>query len=273
MHAAQAPAEGLRSRHLLVIATVALVVIGCLAVLSAASGSATGGAFGYFVKSVAVGAAGCGLMIWLARGGPGERGGLPLAHRATKLLLALSFAGVVFVLIPTPITPAINGARQWIVLPGFTIQPSEFLKLALVLYIAAALAREPWRVRSLEALRAVLLVAGAGLVIVAYEDLGSALVLGAILLTLLFIAGTPGRVLALLVGLALAGAVMLAFVSPERVERLAVFLHPFDDRYGAGFQITNALMAFASFIDGIALSRSSDVLASMASSLVRVTTP
>lgn len=241
--AAEIRAERLRPRHLLLIATIALVVIGCLAVLSAASGSATGGAFGYFVKAAVLGTAGCILMAWLGRGGPGSAGGMVMVHRASKLLLALGFAGVLFVLVPTPITPQINGARQWITLPGFTIQPSELLKFALVLFVAATLAREPWRARTVEGLRPVLLVSGAALAVVGFEDLGTALVIGAILMTLLFIAGTPGRVLALLLGAAVGAAAMMAVVSPERIERLAVFLHPFDDRYGAGFQITNGLMA------------------------------
>lgn len=244
--AAETRSERLRPRHLLTIATIALVVIGCLAVLSAASGANTGSAFGYFAKAAGLGTIGCILMAWLGRGGPGKAGGLVMAHRLTGVMLALGFAGVLFVMVPTSITPEINGARAWIVLPGFTIQPSELLKLAIVLYLATSLAREPWRTESLTGLRPPLLVAGAGLALVAKEDLGTAIVIAAIILTMLFLAGTPGRVLLMLVGAVLAAGTVMALISPERVERLAIFLHPFDDRYGAGFQVTNGLMAIGS---------------------------
>ncbi len=232
----------IRPRHLLLVATVALTVVGALCVLSAADGASTGTPFGYFFKAVLFGALGTGLMLFLGRGG---MGGLALAHRLTVALLVVGFAGVIFVLIPTPITPMINGARRWISLPGMTIQPSEILKPALVLYLAMVLAREPWRLTSLATLRAPLLVCGAALALVAKEDLGSALVTGGVVMVMLFAAGAPGRVLGSLMGLGALAAAGLTAIAPERIERIAVFLNPFEDRYGAGFQISNGLFAIS----------------------------
>lgn len=232
----------IRPRHLLLVATVALTVVGALCVLSAADGASSGTPFGYFFKAVLFGALGTGLMLFIGRGG---LGGLALAHRLTLLLLAVGFAGVLFVLIPTPITPMINGARRWISLPGMTIQPSEILKPALVLYLAMVLAREPWRINSLSGLRAPLLVCAAALGLVAKEDLGSALVTGGVVMVMLFAAGAPGRVLGSLLGAGALGAAALTAVAPERIERIAVFLNPFEDRYGAGFQISNGLFAIS----------------------------
>lgn len=237
----------LRPRYQLTVATATLVVIGCLAVLSAADGSSTGSAFSYFAKTALFGVVGIGLMLWLGRGGKHGRGGLALAHQYTAVLLGLGIAGVIFVMLPTPITPTINGAKQWIVLPGgFTIQPSEILKPALVLWMAAALAKDPWRVRSWRELQPVLVVAGVALGVIAMQDLGSALVTGAIVLTVLFIAGMRLRMVATLVAAAAVGAALLTLAMPERVERFTVFLAPFADRYDAGFQITNGLMAIGS---------------------------
>lgn len=239
--------EALRPRHRLTLVAVTLVVVGCLAVLSAADGSATGSAFGYFAKATVFGAAGLALMLWIGRGGRGGRGGLVLAHRFSTALLVAGFAGVLLVMVPTPLTPSINGARQWFVIPGgFTIQPSEILKPALVLHLALTLARDPWRKRSLHDLRPVLGVATAALLVIAAQDLGSAIVTGAVVLTVLFAAGVAGRVLGGMVGLAGLGALALTLIAPERIERFTIFLAPFDDRYGAGFQITNGLMAIGS---------------------------
>lgn len=233
----------LRPRHQLTVATVALVVIGSLAVLSAADGSSTGSAFSYFAKAAVFGVVGIAAMLWLGRGGKDGQGGLALAHRYSKALLWLGIAGVIFCWLPTPITPSINGAKQWISLGAFTLQPSELLKPALVLWLAAALAHEPWRVRSWYDLRPILLTVGGVLAVIGKEDLGSTLVTGAIALTILFIAGMKLRMVATLIIGAALGAAMLTLAMPERVERFTVFLAPFADRYDAGFQITNGLMA------------------------------
>lgn len=233
----------IRPRHLLLLATVALTVIGALCVLSAADGAATGSPFGYFAKAAGFGAIGLALMAYLGRGG---FGGVELAHRLTTVLLIVGFAGVIFVLIPTPITPSINGARRWIQLPGMTIQPSEILKPALVLHLALVLAREPWRVRSLRLLTGPLAICGFALLLIAKEDLGSAIVTAGVVLILLFVAGMPGKVLGTIVSGMAAGATMLILIAPERLERLAVFLHPFEDRFGAGFQITHGFLAIGS---------------------------
>ncbi|MBO9531366.1 MAG: FtsW/RodA/SpoVE family cell cycle protein [Solirubrobacteraceae bacterium] len=232
-----------RPRHLLLLATVALTVIGALAVLSAADGASSGSPFTFFAKAAGFGALGLILMAYLGRGG---FGGVELAYRASTVLLILGFAGVIFVLLPTPITPTINGAKRWIQLPGMTIQPSEILKPALVLHLAMVLAREPWRVRSLRLMQGPLLICGVALAIVAKEDLGSALVTSGVVLIVLFAAAMPGRVLGSIVGIMAAGATMLTLIAPERLERLAVFLHPFEDRFGAGFQITHGFLAIGS---------------------------
>ncbi len=247
-HQAKAVGSGVvRPRHQLTVATISLVVIGCLAVLSAADGSSTGSAFSYFAKSIVFGVVGLGLMFYLGRGGPGGNGGLALAHRFTTVLLGLGICGVIFVMLPTGLAPEINGAKQWIRLPGgFTLQPSELLKPALVLYMAAALALEPWRVRSWTDLKPVLLLAGGVLGLIAMQDLGSALVTGAIVITVLFIAGTSMGMLGSMMAAAAAAAGLLTLAAPERVERFTVFLAPFADRFDAGFQITNGLMAIGS---------------------------
>lgn len=233
----------LRPRHQLTVATVALVVIGSLAVLSAADGSSTGSAFSYFAKAAVFGVAGIAIMLWLGRGGKEGNGGIAMAHRYTKILVWAGIAGVIFCWLPTPITPPVNGAKQWISFGAFTIQPSEILKPALVLWLAAALAHEPWRVRSWHDAGPILLTLGGALAVIGKEDLGSTLVTGAIVLTVLFIAGMKLRMVATLIVGAALGAAMLTLAMPERVERFTVFLAPFADRYGAGFQITNGLMA------------------------------
>ncbi|MFT4035984.1 MAG: hypothetical protein QM679_10470, partial [Patulibacter sp.] len=86
-----------RPRHLLLLATVALTVIGALAVLSAADGASSGNPFGYFAKAAGFGAVGLIVMAYLGRGG---LGGIALAHRMATVLLVLGFVGVLFVMVP-----------------------------------------------------------------------------------------------------------------------------------------------------------------------------
>src|SRR5690606_11802415 len=110
--------NSVRPRYYLTFAAITLVIVGCLSVLSAADGATTGSAFGYFAKAVLFGTVGCTVMLLLGRGWPRGKGGVVMVHRLSLVLLALGFAGVLFVMLPTPITPTLNGAKRWIVLPG-----------------------------------------------------------------------------------------------------------------------------------------------------------
>ncbi|RLV55920.1 putative lipid II flippase FtsW [Aeromicrobium phragmitis] len=157
----------------------------------------------------------------------------------TVVLIGLTF---------TPLGVEINGNRNWLPLfAGISVQPSELAKLALVLWIADLYAR---RYKYLGTPRYILTpmvpIAGAvAALVVAQKDLGTALVLFAVIVGMLWVAGLPGRHMWFMV-LAL-GVVLIFFVAtaPHRITRLLSFLDPTADPEGAGHQSIKAMMAFA----------------------------
>ncbi|WP_308290362.1 putative lipid II flippase FtsW [Mumia sp. zg.B53] len=160
------------------------------------------------------------------------------------LLLALVLLGLTF----TPLGEEVRGNQNWLDFGGpFLIQPSEVAKLAIVLWTADLFARKQ---RLLHQPKHVLLpmlpVTGfVAMLVVLQRDLGTALVLFAIILGLLFVAGLPGRLF--LVSLLGIGAVVLVFVrsSAERLQRITSFTDPFADAQNSGYQAAHGLMGLA----------------------------
>lgn len=183
--------------------------------------------------------------------------GMALAYAAAqlptrlwqRLAPALFVAGVVLlvlVLIPG-IGHEVKGARRWIPLgPLGNLQPSEFVKLAAVLYAADYTVRKAGLMDSLRKgfmpMFAVMLTVGTLLLM--EPDYGAFAVIVVIALGILFLGGLNWR---LFVGLSLlltVGFVLLIYLSPYRMARLAAFRNPWDDPLGKGYQLTHALIAF-----------------------------
>ena len=170
-------------------------------------------------------------------------------RRLERLVLpALALAGVLLLLVLVPpLGHEINGTRRWIRLGFVSFQPAELAKLALVIYLAAFLAR---RRAPLEEGRAALLpplgiaVAFAGLVLV-QPDLGNCLTLLALTLGLLYLAGTPVRWLLWTLAPALPLLVAAIWMAPYRLRRIMAFWDPWSDPRGSGFQIIQSWLAFA----------------------------
>jgi rod shape determining protein RodA len=167
------------------------------------------------------------------------------------VLYVVSIAGLVAVL--TPLGSTINGSHSWIVLPaGFTVQPSELAKVALVVGMSMLLAEK----RDAEAdprngdVLVALAVAGVPLLLVMLQpDLGTALIISALGLGLIAVSGAPIR---WVVGL-VAGAVALGFVAVQagvlkdyQIARFTAFLDPTADPKGVGFNVRQALIAVGS---------------------------
>jgi cell division protein FtsW len=160
---------------------------------------------------------------------------------------ALIVAGVMLVLVLVPpFGQAINGTRRWIRLGVVSFQPAELAKLALVIYLAAFLARRHEQLSDIRrGLLPPLLVAGtlAALVFV-QPDLGNCLTLITLTFGLLYLAGAPMRYL----GWALAPAVPLLviaiYMAPYRLRRMTAFWDPWSDPRGSGFQIIQSWLAF-----------------------------
>jgi cell division protein FtsW len=231
--------------RLLLTATFCLLAGGAVMVYSASSartllqGQGDGTAF--LVKYGAYGTVGLIAMHVLSRRGLGA------ARRFTPLLLLIAFALLVLVLVPG-LGLRINGARRWLGAGALTFQPSEIMKLALVLHTAAVLSARPRIARSLRAVAGPVLGVGgcAVLLILAQPDLGTALVVCFTLAAMLVAAGLPLRQLGLVAGAGAFLVFMYALLDPERTSRLTTFANPWADASGAGFQAVQGQIAIGS---------------------------
>ncbi|GAC1434917.1 MAG: stage V sporulation protein E [Solirubrobacteraceae bacterium] len=223
---------------MLLTATLCLLAAGAVMVYSASSPRsllAHGDGTGYLLRFAGYGAVGLLVMRWLARGG------LERVRRVTPALLGISFALLIAVKLPG-IGRNINGARRWIGAGPLQFQPSELMKLALVLYGAHVLTRRPHA-----ELRPLLAVTGAACGLVALQpDLGTALVLFFTLVCVLVAAGVPRSTL-IKIGLTCGALVVLfAVLAPYRRARLTSFLHPWAHAGTTGFQAVQGQIALGS---------------------------
>ena len=172
-------------------------------------------------------------------------------HRIVRALvvpgLLIVFALNVAVAIPR-VGVQVNGARAWFDLGPFGFQPSELLKLVLLIYAADLLSRRADRMGDLRATFRPLMImlALASTLVLLQGDLGSAIVLATIVLAVAFIGGTPlGPLAAAGASLFFAGAVFITSV-PYRRERWLSFLDLANSRQDAGFQVWQSLIGIAS---------------------------
>jgi len=239
-----APQRPLEHRILLT-ATLCLLAGGAVMVYSASSARDLLGAGGdgsaFLLRYVGYGALGLLAMHLLTR----VR--LEDVRRATPILLVVAFGLVVLTLMPG-VGVEVNGGRRWLGPGPLQFQPSELLKVALVLYTARMLAADPGRLRSLRELASPLLaVAGAACALVALQpDLGTALVIAFSLAALLVVAGLPLRTLGILAAGAGVLVLIFALIEPYRRARLTAFVNPWADAGGAGFQSVQGQIALGS---------------------------
>lgn len=156
----------------------------------------------------------------------------------------------------------VNGAYRWIQVGGFSFQPAELIKFALIIWLAGLLADRirdgglnDWK-KTLQPLGIAL---GLIAVLVAFlqSDLGSSAVMVAIMSAMVFVAGMPLKKVLLVGGVILIGVFLLISTSAYRRSRVETFLNPTADCQGAGYQSCQALIAVGSGgMFGLGLARS-----------------
>jgi cell division protein FtsW len=229
----------------IVAVVLALTGVGLVVVYSAsfAIGLNDYGNVNYFIIRQVMGAVmGLACMVVLARMD------YLILRRWSPLILLLALGGLLFVLLPG-VGHNSNGAARWIKLgPLPPAQPSEFAKLAMVIYIAAWLAAKGEQVKqfSLGVLPFVMMVGLVGGLIMLEPDMGTFIVIVLTTGTMFFVAGASLSHVFTLVGAGLSGAAVLVAVEGYRLERLVTFLHPTNDPAGKGFQILQMLIALGS---------------------------
>ncbi len=222
---------------------LALVSFGLVMVYSASSATAAlsdGDPSGIALRQGMAAALGLGAYLAMSRINP------RVLHRVARPAMIASVVLLLLVLLPG-LGSAANGSRRWLSLGALQIQPSELAKLAVVLWIAAAIARRPGRVGERDGLVPYLVVAAIpALLIVVEPDLGTAVVLLVAAGAMLIVAGArPTHVgLAGLGGLLLGGIAIVA--ADYRRERLLAFIDPWSDPGGAGFQSVQSQLALGS---------------------------
>ncbi|MCU1624627.1 MAG: cell division protein FtsW [Frankiales bacterium] len=234
----------LASYYLVLVTTGLLLAIGFIMVLSASSVraySTYGSVFAIAVKQGVFIAIGLPAM-WLGSRIPVRiyrRCGLPLLLVALFLLVAVLLPGI---------GRNVDGARRWIPLPmSFNLQPSELAKLGLALWGADLLVRKRKLLGEWKHLLVPLVpVVGLVAVLVMLEpDMGTTIVVSAILMSLLWVVGAPGRVFGALLTGALTLGALLAVAEPYRLRRLTSFSNPCSatQRLDHGFQACQGLQA------------------------------
>ncbi len=165
-----------------------------------------------------------------------------------KYSFHLFFLGVfllVLVLIPG-IGHEVNGSQRWISLVVANFQPSEFMKLCMVLYAANYTVRKTaylgnFRKGFLPMLIVMLMV---GVLLLLEPDFGSFVVITVITMAILFLGGVNLKLFAGLIGFLAVSLLALIWIEPYRMQRFLGFMDPWDDPYGKGYQLSHALIAF-----------------------------
>lgn len=233
----------LASYYLVVVSTGLLLAIGFVMVLSASSVrsySTYGSAYAIALKQgmfIAIGLP----ALWVASRIPVRvwRGlGLPLLLVAIFLMCAVLVPGI---------GRNVDGARRWISMPGFNVQPSEIAKLGISLWGADLLVRKRKLLGDWKHLLIPLVpIVGLVCVLVMLEpDMGTTIVVTSILMALLWVVGAPARVFAGLVSAALALGGLMAVAEPYRLARITSFGNPcsITHRLDKGYQACQGLQA------------------------------
>jgi len=229
--------------YLLFVGTVMLLITGLLAVYTSSFAIAYHeyGDANFFVKrQVLFAVAGLGAMLFFMR----------MDYNRLRVLsvpmLLLALVGLLLVL--TPLGVESNGARRWLQLGPVTLQPSEFAKLAIIVYISAWLSSRGKDISqfSLGFVPFVLLLSIVGALIISEPDMGTTVIIVCVACTLFFVAGAPLTHLALLLGAGAASSYLIISTREYQLDRLTSFFAPESDPQGVGFQILQLLIAMGS---------------------------
>ncbi|SDH90997.1 MULTISPECIES: stage V sporulation protein E [Alteribacillus] len=165
-------------------------------------------------------------------------------QRWSVVILVICFFLLIAVLVPG-IGMVRGGARSWIGAGAFSIQPSEFMKLGMIIFLAHFLMEHHKKITSFRKgmLPSLLLIFTAFGLIMLQPDLGTGTVMAGTCFVLLFVAGARIRHFVFLGALGIAGFAGLILSAPYRIQRITSFLDPWSDPLGAGFQIIQSLYA------------------------------
>lgn len=188
---------------------------------------------------------------------------LELLERWAVVMLPLCMFALLLVLTPG-IGVERGGARRWIALGGFSVQPSEFVKLGVVLFLARWISQRRDRMESFTngIIPALVCVGICSALIMAQPDFGSTVIIGALALLMLYVGGARPLHIGGLVMLGVVGIVAAIQVAPYRMRRLLAFLDPFEHAQDGAWQLVQSLIAVGSGgVTGVGLGQSKQKMA------------
>ncbi len=241
---ATAPGDGLAAG--ITLLTLALTLFGLVMVLSAASvgdlhDESRATPFYHFTRQA----------MWASLGAVGflvaSRLPYPMIRRLSSAAIWLTTLAMAAVLIPG-VGVEVNGATRWLAIGPIQIQPSEFAKLAMVLFVADLLARRERQMHRPEiTVRPVMfLLVVMSILLLAQPKLGSAIIIAMICFSLLFVAGAALRSILPWLALMVTGATVMALTSSYRRQRVMSFLNPGEDPLGDSLQTIQSYVGIAS---------------------------
>jgi cell division protein FtsW len=239
----QALDRPLTAYYLLLGSSLLLLTIGLIMVLSASSVYSfeqTGDSYTVVKRQ----------LVWVALGLPAAflASRLPrhLVRRLAWPALLVSMALLALTRVPG-LGVTRNGQTNWLGVGPIVVQPSEIAKLAVILWAAHVYARKDRRLGDLHHVLMPVVpgMAAVSLLVIWQHDLGTALVLFAIMLGMLWVVGAPMRLFALALSVIGVGAFYMATTSTERRERLLSFADPFKDYHDSGWQPAHGLYALS----------------------------
>ena len=224
---------------LLLVAT-GLVMVYSASISTAESSRFTGGNSAYFLvrQSVFLGVAILAATLTFM---------IPVGfwQKSAPWLFLAGLLLLVVVLVPG-LGKEVNGARRWLNLVIFNLQPSELMKLAAVLYAADYTVRKHAVMKSFKKglLPMLGVMLGVSWLLLREPDFGALVVVAITTFGILFLGGMNGRHFIALVGMLAVGFAALVLSSPYRMQRIFGFMDPWSDAYGKGYQLSHALIAF-----------------------------
>ena len=201
-------------------------------------------------------------LAWMVIGGVGcvAAAGIPYPKLRGVCVPPLVISGLLLAVVLVPhVGIKVGGARRWLGAEGFRFQPSEFAKLALVVWLAHWLAKEKRRIDQFDRGFAVpMAVVGVFLLLVLAEpDFGSAALLALVAFAMMFVAGVRLQFLLPTILAGVAGFAALVIHNPTRAARLMAFMDLEKYKQGPGYQVWQAILAFGSGgINGLGLGNS-----------------
>lgn len=225
----------------LFITTIALIILGLVMIYSSSSIWAEykfNDSFHYVKQQGLFAIVGLVLMIIISKID------YSIYYKKTNIILGICLLLLVLVLIPG-IGSVRNGSRSWFGIASFGVQPSEFSKLALIIYSAKYLSVNNKKLKNIfkgviPLLMILLLVFG---LIMLQPDFGTGMIIVVSIIMMMFIAGVDIKFFLCLGGIGVVGIIFLIVIAPYRMDRITSFLNPWSDPLGTGFQIIQSLYA------------------------------